>query len=63
MVERTLFNCVKAKREIRLKGASSGEAVSAEQMENSRLPAELARVTMDRDILRKATSYLEQSQK
>jgi transposase-like protein len=31
--------------------------VSAEQMENSRLRAELAGVTMERDILGKATAY------
>jgi transposase len=40
-----------------LKGASSKPQVTAEQMENSRLRAELARVTMERDILGKATAY------
>ena len=63
VVEQTLFNWVKAKREGRLKGASSGKAVSAEQMENSRLRAELARVTMERDILGKATAYFAKCQK
>ena len=53
VVEQTLFNWVKAKREGRLKGAGSGKAVSAEQMEISRLRAELARVKMERDILGK----------
>ena len=57
MVEQTLFNWVKAKREGRLKGANSRQAVSAEQMEISRLRAELARVKMERDILGKATAY------
>jgi transposase len=63
MVEQTLFNWVKAKREGRLKGASSGTAVSAEQMEISRLRAELARVKMERDILGKATAYFAKGQK
>jgi transposase len=57
VVEQTLFNWVKAKREGRLKGACSSQAVSAEQMEISRLRAELARVKMERDILGKATAY------
>jgi transposase-like protein len=51
----TLFNCVKAHRQGRLKGADS-KAISAEQMEISRLRAELARVKMERDILEKATA-------
>ena len=62
VVEQTLFNWVKAKREGRLKGASS-QAVSAEQMEISRLRAELARVKMERDILGKATAYFAKGQK
>jgi len=63
VVEQTLFNWVKAKREGRLKGANSSQAVSAEQMEISRLRAELARVKMERDILGKATAYFAKSQK
>ena len=63
VVEQTLFNWVKAKREGRLKGAGSGKAVSAEQMEISRLRAELARVKMERDILGKATAYFAKCQK
>jgi transposase len=55
VVEQTLYNWVKAQREGRLKG--SGSKVSAEQMEISRLRAELARVKMERDILGKATAY------
>ena len=56
VVEQTLFNWVKAHRQGKLKGADS-KPVSAEQMEISRLRAELARVTMERDILGKATAY------
>jgi transposase len=56
LVEQTLFNWVKASREGRLTGADS-KPVSAEQMEISRLRAELARVKMERDILKKATAY------
>jgi transposase len=56
VVERTLFNWVKAQRAGEFTGADS-RAVSAEQMEISRLRAELARVKMERDILGKATAY------
>ena len=53
VVEQTLGNWVRQHRAGTLKGASSKPVVSAEQMENSRLRAELARVTMERDILGK----------
>ena len=56
VAEQTLFNWVKASREGRLSGADT-KPVSAEQMEISRLRAELARVKMERDILKKATAY------
>ena len=56
VVEQTLFNWVKAHRQGLLTGADS-RTVSAEQMEISRLRAELARVKMERDILGKATAY------
>ena len=56
LVDQTLFNWVKAHRQGKLKGAE-GKPVSAEQMEISRLRAELARVKMERDILGKATAY------
>ena len=56
VVDQTLFNWVKAKKLGKLAGAE-GKAVSAEQMEISRLRAELARVKMERDILGKATAY------
>ena len=51
VVEQTLGNWVRGHRAGTLKGASNKPLVSAEQMENSRLRAELARVTMERDIL------------
>jgi transposase len=38
-----------------LKG--QGKPVDAQQMELARLRAQLARVTMERDILEKATAY------
>ena len=50
VVDQTLFNWVKAHRAGKLTGADS-KLVSAEQMEIARLRAELARVTMERDIL------------
>jgi transposase len=63
VVEQTLFNWVKASRQGRLKGADSRSKVTAEQMEISRLRAELARVKMERDILGKATAYFAKGQK
>ena len=56
IVEQTLANWVKAEKAGRLRGVRS-EQVSAERMEINRLRAELARVTMERDILGKATAY------
>jgi transposase len=56
VVEQTLFNWVKAHKQGLLTGVDS-KPVSAEQMEISRLRAELARVKMERDILGKATAY------
>ena len=55
-VDQTLFSWVKAQREGKLKGVD-GKPVTAEQMEISRLRAELAGVKMKRDILGKATVY------
>ena len=51
VVEQTLSNWVKAQRDGRLKEVSGKAGVTAEQMEISRLRAELARVTMERDVL------------
>ena len=63
VVEQTLGNWVREHRAGTLKGASGKPQVTAEQMENSRLRAELARVTMERDILGKATAYFAKCQK
>ena len=63
VVEQTLSNWVKGKREGTLKEDSGKAGVTAEQMEISRLRAELARVTMERDILGKATAYFAKGQK
>src|ERR1700746_802791 len=63
VVEQTLFNWVKGHREGRLQGGDSRAEVTAEQMEISRLRAELARVTMERDILGKAMAYFAKEQK
>ncbi len=63
LVEQTVFNWVKAHREGKLKGADSRAKVTAEQMEISRLRADLARVTMERDILGKAMAYFAKGQK
>jgi transposase len=57
VVEQTLGNWIKLHRAGALKGASGKQQASAEQMEFSRLRAGLARVTMERDILGKATAF------
>ena len=54
--EQTLHNWVKAAGNGGLKGSAT-PAVSAEQMEISRLRTELSRVKMERDILKKAAAY------
>ncbi len=59
VVDQTLFNWVKAKREGKLAGADS-KPVSAEQMEIARLRAENARLRMERDIAKKAAAYFAQ---
>ena len=56
VVDQTLFNWVNAHKQGKLTGAGS-KPVSAEQMEISRLRAELARVKMEPGILGKATAY------
>ena len=63
VVEQTLFNWVSKHRSGNLRGPSNKAEVTAEQMENIRLRAELARVTMERDILGKATAYFAKEQK
>ena len=52
----TLGNWVRLSEKGQLKGVGD-KPVSPEQMELARLRAELARVTMERDILKKATAY------
>ena len=52
----TLDNWVRLSNKGELKGAGD-KPVSPEQMELARLRAQLARVTMERDILKKATAY------
>jgi transposase len=52
----TLDNWVRLDEAGKLSGAGA-KPVSAEQMELARLRAELARVKMERDILKKAAAY------
>lgn len=52
----TLSNWVRLGEKGQLQGAGD-KPVSDEQMELARLRAELARVKMERDILKKATAY------
>jgi transposase len=54
---------VKAHRAGKLRGSGKNGELSAEQMEIRRLRAELARVTMERDILGKATAFFAKGQK
>lgn len=56
MPKQTLENWVRLSNKGQLVSASD-KPVSAEQMELARLRAQLARVTMERDILKKATAY------
>lgn len=52
----TLHNWVKGDAARQLRDVA-GKAVSAEQMQITRLKAELARTRMERDILKKAAAY------
>ena len=63
VVEQTLSNWVKAHRAGKLGGSARSAGLTAEQMEIRRLRAELARVTMERDILGKAMAYFAKGQK
>jgi len=56
VASQTLHNWVRAEASGLLKGTAA-KPVSPEQMEISRLRAELARTKMERDILKKATAY------
>jgi transposase len=57
VVDQTLLNWVKAHRQGKPTGVDTKAPVSSEQMELSRLRAELARVKTERDILGRATAY------
>jgi transposase len=63
VIEQTLSNWIKAHKAGKLTAAGSRSQLNAEQMEIRRLRAELARVTMERDILGKATAYFAKGQK
>ena len=56
LVEQTLRNWVKAAKAGKL-NARGSKAVTAEEMELSRLRAENARLRMECEILKKATAY------
>ena len=56
IAEPTLSNWVRLAAQGKLTGVGA-RPVSPEQMELARLRAELARVKMERDILKKATAY------
>ena len=56
MLHQTLWSWVKLSDKGQLQRAGD-KPVSAEQMELAKLRAELARVKMERDILKKATAY------
>lgn len=56
MPKQTLENWVRLSESGQLRGTND-KPVSPEQMELARLRAQLARVTMERDILKKATAY------
>ena len=60
--KQTLENWVRQASKGKLSGAGA-KPVSAEQMELARLRAELARVKMERDILKKATAYFAREQR
>jgi len=53
----TLDNWVRQDQEGKLLKGAGSRPVSPEQMELARLKAELARVKMERDILKKAAAY------
>ncbi len=56
LVEQTLRNWVKAAKSGKL-NAAGGKAVTAEQMEFSRVRAENARLKLENEILKKAAAY------
>lgn len=56
LVEQTLRNWVKAAKAGKLNPAGAKQ-ITAEQMELSRLRAQVARLEMENEILKKATAY------
>ena len=56
IVEQTLHNWIKQHRQGKI-DAGRGKAVTPEQMEISRLKAELARSKMELEIVKKAAAY------
>jgi len=63
IVEQTLSNWGRAHRTGKLLVSGSRMELTAEQMAIRRLRAELARVTMERDILGKAAAFFAKGQK
>ena len=63
IAEQTLSNWIRLHRAGKLHGTGKRAELTAEQMEIRRLRAELARVTMERDILGKATAFFAKGQK
>ena len=55
--EQSVRNWVKAQAAGRLGDAASGKPITPEQMEISRLRAELARLKMEMEIIKKAAGY------
>ena len=55
--EQSIRNWVKAQAEGKLGGADKGRPITPEQMEISRLRAEVARLRMEAEILKKAAAY------
>ena len=55
--EQSIRNWVKAQVAGKLGVVAGGKPITPEQMENSRLRAELARVKMELDIIKKAAAY------
>ena len=55
--EQSIRNWVKAQAEGRLGNAENGKPITPEQMEISRLRAEVARLKMEMEIVKKAAAY------
>jgi transposase len=55
--EQTIRNWFKAQAEGKLGTAANGKPITPEQMEISRLRAEVARLRMEAEILKKAAAY------